>query len=950
MAVRISQIAPESGVAGIELDLDFDSQLLLPQQASDEGYFGGGAILLENDTQAPDVNFAVASATASESTTSGLLLTLSLMAGPGQGVTELVLGDVVLAGAGGERIPLLEARNATIQVPEPGFLIASSAGLVLLGLLARARATQRRSGSRATRSPMAFSTLAGLVLAGSALADPDTNLDGFVNVQDVSLVATCQGVDPAAGPPCDAADVDEDGDVDADDLTAVVAAFGDVVGPPFQYAGPLFDCVRDAYPCDLSTVPDAMADRMDEIGSQAASMLDAGASLSQVGTFIAAEPDVANVFLEGHTLAFRLVGAPPIVFHDAQAARTQSRPVGEPFVSTDPIVPSFPGTSRPLGHRVVGRDRDQEGRRDREKRALVLAPFSFQFNYDSDVAANAALASFPEYGEIVYHVDDQVTIDDYVGWDDFDAIFVSTHGDAISGEINGTRLSMQTLSLGGFAIDCADLREAARPNLPGANPVVGIGCAWKNIAAQGEPSRWRFSVDATPDFFTQHYPQALENAFVWLDACRSSRVPGFQNTLMGRHSVFLGWDEYVHDNVSTSAAERIFELALDKGLRTSRAWEIACEEGFCFDTTVEEAESCLGEDPQVNPDCDWVDIEGGPDGDGDIDAADLTAWIDENEKPAELLYAFDGADQRLREILTILDPDTLLPAGTDGTVLPKDFTGTLGDGLPADGFGFTIEVQGFELEDLIVPGDPDEFLETISFISADRDGVNLESDLPLSQDTMVAVGPPEDYRWRSTMPMRVFLPEDLEPGETLRIDPKLRFPPTLGSLPVEIGNSYAEPLEHVIEACDFQANASGAAVGSFGGTLATIDLDSDWEISVVDVSSFGDVIGGGFPSPFFTASLAAARVGDLPGTISSMSVQIPSPPPFGESFSWNPSLGASLGLAAPSISITSSDGEMATGVMSGQLASSVDPGRIVTVSITFDADYANDPLESPCVR
>ena len=63
------------------------------------------------------------------------------------------------------------------------------------------------------RTPLCLTLLAILVAAtpGCGPKPGDANLDGFVNDADVLFVQSCLGVDPAAGPPCQSADRNQDG-------------------------------------------------------------------------------------------------------------------------------------------------------------------------------------------------------------------------------------------------------------------------------------------------------------------------------------------------------------------------------------------------------------------------------------------------------------------------------------------------------------------------------------------------------------------------------------------------------------------------------------------------------------------------------------------------------------------------------------------------------------------
>ena len=66
----------------------------------------------------------------------------------------------------------------------------------------------------------------GVAGANATMSDPDLNNDGVVNILDISLVGSCFGANLSTNPRCQVADTDGDGDVDMDDLTFVIAAFG----------------------------------------------------------------------------------------------------------------------------------------------------------------------------------------------------------------------------------------------------------------------------------------------------------------------------------------------------------------------------------------------------------------------------------------------------------------------------------------------------------------------------------------------------------------------------------------------------------------------------------------------------------------------------------------------------------------------------------------------------
>ncbi len=63
-------------------------------------------------------------------------------------------------------------------------------------------------------------------LSGSAVHAFDLNGDGVIDILDVSLVASCYGLDPATYPQCQVADVISDGVIDIQDVSAVASCYG----------------------------------------------------------------------------------------------------------------------------------------------------------------------------------------------------------------------------------------------------------------------------------------------------------------------------------------------------------------------------------------------------------------------------------------------------------------------------------------------------------------------------------------------------------------------------------------------------------------------------------------------------------------------------------------------------------------------------------------------------
>jgi len=943
LTVEVPVDAGGEALNGFQLELRFDPAVLQASSVEAAGFLAAPTRVLQSEVEEGEARVAAVTLGDDSVAGQGVLARVHFDA-LAAGETALQLGEVRLPRVFGEPVLPGAAEPATVVVvPEPAAAVACLGALGALAALSRRAARRRRrDGSRPSATGPAWRTkalpglavLAVLVSGAAARAMPDANADGFVDVLDASLVSSCLGVDPASDPTCAPADVDGDGDVDAADLDAVAAAFGEDPGPPYRLPGRLFDCERDGFPCSLADVPLETVRRMDAVLGDAAERLEDGDSLEEVEESIAGLPDADRCFREENTVVCRLQGARPMVIHDGAEARdVGGTPVG-PFV---PSVGEFPAGRGPVGQRVVGRDRDEDGRRDREKRAIVLSPFALDFG-DADSAplvrdsldSSTPYADFPDYdGRIVYKENADVGVADFLELDDFDVVFVSTHGDSITGERNGARVPFEVLFLEaafGTGTDddsvdatCEAARELTEP--PGVETGREIVCGVLSVG--DDDPEWVPSIAATPEFFGRLYPQGLRNALIYLDACRTYRTQGLLSALMGTHSVFFGWDDYVPSYLSYNAALGVFDRSARLGMRLSRAWQLTCsEDGTCLEPL----------DP------------GDPSSDG-------------NDKAAELDFAFDGADQRLREVLTILDPETMQPADGDGEVLVERFAGVLGDGLEGDLLGFFVELEGFEAEDLALRP-PQDWLAEMTWFSADRDGVEVQGRMdggslqPLGlltseQGLLAPVGDPDEYRWRSTQIVGVALKEDLEPGEQLVIDPKLIFPPTEGRPPSfvpEDGYSYARTYEHTVGACSFDAQVGG---GSFSGTWAVVQTDAgEWELEMQDLSDLASA-----PGARFNAQLDASAVGSQPGGVERLTVKVPGGPFSLQSYRWTPGIGADEGLPAPTVQSVA-DGERVTGSIQGSVVDeSVDPPDVQSVSITFDADlYLDEPPEFPCVR
>lgn len=234
-----------------------------------------------------------------------------------------------------------------------------------------------------------------------------------------------------------------------------------------------FPCEVQGYPCTWDEVDPEIVRRTKRLGEIAMYSTIATPDLREIARFLAGLDGMAEVALDGTWLRFRLEGGRPAwvtlpsemdhhlppgdpgharakfgqkrspvsgVELPSEAARRTSRLRLRNFVSPRPL---YAATQQ--GQRKVA------GEPGEGKKALILAPFEFEFQNSGRVAKRARLIK--DYrekngGAVTYHADfyvlddnpigpapddvvlpsQEVVFDDFLHWDTFDLIIVYTHG------------------------------------------------------------------------------------------------------------------------------------------------------------------------------------------------------------------------------------------------------------------------------------------------------------------------------------------------------------------------------------------------------------------------------------------------------------------------------------------------------------------------------------------
>jgi hypothetical protein len=129
----------------------------------------------------------------------------------------------------GESVPVtLKGATVTVVPVPPALLLFASGMLALFGIGRR----ENKSGITLKKMTPQLSLIAALVVVSPhGLATPldsnaDINGDAMVTSLDISMLASCFGKDPLNNKSCAKADVDRDGDIDADDFSFVSTRLG----------------------------------------------------------------------------------------------------------------------------------------------------------------------------------------------------------------------------------------------------------------------------------------------------------------------------------------------------------------------------------------------------------------------------------------------------------------------------------------------------------------------------------------------------------------------------------------------------------------------------------------------------------------------------------------------------------------------------------------------------
>lgn len=329
-------------------------------------------------------------------------------------------------------------------------------------------------------------------------------------------------------------------------VAILVPACGSEGGDPFAPGGDpeaTLECERQGYPCTLADVQRPVLELSLALADSASRRFAAGVSGAEVLAWIRSQPDVAEALGDRYSVRFRLTDGRPVWVLDEQARASSAGAASDVTATLE------------RSRVVVGEDRAS-------KRALVLAPFAWQFGASDESPKVAAILSGTrgyeggvQFVENASQESRDVTLSHFTGWDGYDVVHVSSHGKTLCDET-----------------DCHAMVTAGRDNRPldqiladWPGPGVSIG----NIGDDG----YRYiSLDA--DFFLSHDKNGVGDAIVFINACQNlpPGVTDLADAIRGERGVFLGWSAPVQAGPSGAAAVAFYTHLSEHGSTVGTAY------------------------------------------------------------------------------------------------------------------------------------------------------------------------------------------------------------------------------------------------------------------------------------------------------------------------------------------------------------------------------------------
>ena len=356
-------------------------------------------------------------------------------------------------------------------------------------------------------------------------------------------------------------------------------------------------CEIGDFPCDVTEATPEALERTTGIARDALPVLVADGVDAAVDHLLAVD-EVVEAHAGDGSVVFRVEDGPLswILVHDAEGGADQLEDEGALGPLEAPAPASAPFRSlRSSPPSVVGDDTTGDDRVDNRdaKRALVLAPYLWEFApFDESPLVAQQLSQVPGYeGAITLAVNEteaaqDVTIEHWLSLDEYDAVFVSSHGSSSCWD-QPTRQCASILSSGVVLPDGEPLTGGL---YRGTTPLFRTADNTDDGEEDADQTSMAVELGLGRGFFTKNYPGGLDDVIVVLSACELGGLggPALAASLGTDDVATYLWTESVPADTAFAATGALVEQ-LSLGLTSVEAFDHVVDVGLDERTYVNKA-------------------------------------------------------------------------------------------------------------------------------------------------------------------------------------------------------------------------------------------------------------------------------------------------------------------------------------------------------------------------
>jgi hypothetical protein len=420
------------------------------------------------------------------------------------------------------------------------------------------------------------------------------------------------------------------------------------------------ECVREGYPCSFAEVDIDLLEKSDALGDEVLAMWENGASTAETAAWLEEQPDMAEVDSDELGIRFRLEGARGVWVLREGALSIPGDAPGQAVSAA-----SLTASTGTVANSVVAEE-------TKEKKALVLSPYKYVFReYDSASHIDAILKGTKGYeGRVEYlenkeELSSEVNFSSFMGWQQYQVIFVSSHGRRLCPE-DGQGECRAVLNAGRTDVL---LPPGPESEIEKIHNLGIVGVELRKVEKKDYNS-----LVLTAEFFRDQYRPGLEDKLIFFDACQiySDQSTDLANAILGAGSVFFGWTDAVYTGEATETAVALFTDLSEKGYPAKVAYDH------------------LGALKTLRPTPD-----------------------SENSPELKMSPHPDDDDLRIRDVVTLLNPASGEKLAASDRI---GIQGTQGDGVPDDA-PYLVRVEG------VKEAVADEMIVTVSVDGAEAEPV-----------------------------------------------------------------------------------------------------------------------------------------------------------------------------------------------------------------------------------